>query len=110
MPIEFSAAGSPQVVARAIEEHARALGHVTALVVPWESDATRLSMAVTSVKSDGWAIEHTNLGTITLTDAGAGTTRVAIHAPGQAMHAEPKLALVFDRVAQQLQKTLASTP
>jgi type II secretory pathway component GspD/PulD (secretin) len=64
LPIEFVADGSPKVVSRAIEEFARAQGHVTAIVVPWESDATTLSMAVTAVKSDGWAIEHTNLGTI----------------------------------------------
>ena len=108
--IEFSAVGSPQVVSRAIEEHARALGSVTALVVPWESDATRLSMAVTSVKSDGWAIEHTNLGTITLTDAGPDATRVAIHAPEQAAYAEPKLATVLDRFVQHLRKTLAAAP
>jgi hypothetical protein len=108
MNVHFVAAGSPQVVSRAIEECARTQGHVAALVVPWESDATRLSMAVTAVKSDGWAIEHTNLGTITLTDAGAGTTRVAIQAPEQATHAEPKLAVVFDRFARQLQKTLAA--
>ena len=65
-PITFTAAGSPQVVSRAIEEYARGQGHVSAIVVPWESSGTTLSMAVTAVKSDGWAIEHTNLGTIRL--------------------------------------------
>ena len=108
--IEFSAAGSPQVVARAIEEYARAQGHVTALVVPWESDATRLSMAVTSVKSDGWAIEHTNLGTITLTEAGPDTTRVAI-APHVPEHDENRrLSALFDRFARQLQTRLSAAP
>ncbi len=48
--------------------------------MPWESDATTLSMAVTAVKSDGWAIEHTNLGTIRLIDAGPEQTEVAIAA------------------------------
>jgi hypothetical protein len=67
-------------------------------------------MAVTSVKSDGWAIEHTNLGTITLTDAGPDATRVAIHAPEQAAYAEPKLATVLDRFVQHLRKTLAAAP
>src|SRR5471030_2845160 len=76
--LTFTAAGSPRVVSRAIEELARSQGHLTAIVVPWESDATTLSMAVTAVKSDGWAIEHTNLGTIRLTDAGAERTAVAI--------------------------------
>src|SRR5438034_8234526 len=106
--IEFTTAGTPRDISLAIEQYARATGRVNALVVPWESDATRLSMAVTSVKSDGWAIEHTNLGTITLTVAGPDATRVAIHAPEQATYAEPKLATVLDRFAQHLRKTLAS--
>ncbi len=99
MPMEFTARGSARVVSRAIEEYARAQGHVNALVVPWESDASTLSMAVTSVKSDGWAIEHTNLGTIRLTAAGDEATRVAVE---RAAHDEPKLAAVFDRFADQL--------
>ena len=109
MLIEFTASGSAQVISRAIEEYARAQGNVHALVVPWESDASTLSMAVTSVKIDGWAIEHTNLGTITLTAVGDETTRVAIEAPDHAALAEPKLAVVFDRFAEQLRKTLATT-
>src|SRR5262245_29807246 len=109
MRIEFTATGSAKVISRAIEEHARAQGSVNALVVPWESDASRLSMAVTSVRTDGWAIEHTTLGTITLTVVGDETTRVAIDAPEPAALAEPKLAAVFDRFAEQLRKTLATT-
>ena len=46
--------------------------------MPWESDASTLSMAITAVKIDGWAIEHTNLGTITLT-AESGTDLVELH-------------------------------
>jgi hypothetical protein len=107
--IEFTAARSAKVLARAIEEYARAQGHVNALVVPWESDAARLSMAVTSVKSDGWAIEHINLGTITLTALGDDTTRVAIAPPAVAA-AEPPLSAVFDRFARQLQSTFAAAP
>ena len=108
--IEFTATGSVKVISRAIEEYARAQGHVHALVVPWESSASMLSMAVTAVKADGWAIEHTNLGTIRLTAVGDDTTRVAIEAPETPSYAEPKLAAVFDRFAQQLQKTLAAAP
>ncbi len=90
-------------MSRAIEEFARGQGHVTAIVVPWESDDTTLSMAVTAVKSDGWAIEHTNLGTIRLTDAGAEQTEVAI-AADLPDHPEPqKLAAVFDRFVTQVQ-------
>lgn len=107
--MEFTATGSAKVISRAIEEYARAQGNVNALVVPWESDASTLSMAVTAVKIDGWAIEHTNLGTITLTAVGNELTRVAIEAPDPATHSEPKLAAVFDRFVQQLQKQLATT-
>jgi hypothetical protein len=108
MSAPFTAAGSPRVVARAIEEYARAQGHVTALVVPWESDATTLSMAVTAVKSDGWAIEHTNLGTITLTDLGNDATRVAmvVHEPD---HSEKsRLLALFDQFARQLERQLSA--
>ena len=101
--MEFIAAGSPVAVSRAIEDYARAQGHVTAIVVPWESDAVTLSMAVTAVKSDGWAIEHTNLGTIRLTAAGQERTMVAIAAE-LPDHPEPRpLAAVFDRFVRQLQ-------
>ena len=100
--ITFTATGTPQVVSRAIEEYARGQGHLTAIVVPWESDRTTLSMAVTAVRSDGWAIEHTNLGTIRLFDAGQERTRVAITAEPPD-HPEPqKLAAVFDRFVQQV--------
>lgn len=100
--ITFVATGSPRVVSRAIEEFARGQGHVTAIVVPWESDDTTLSMAVTAVKSDGWAIEHTNLGTIRLTVAGAERTEVAI-AADLGNHPEPQtLATVFDRFVMQV--------
>ena len=101
--MSFLAAGSPLVVSRAIEEFARGQGHVTAIVVPWESDATTLSMAVTAVKSDGWAIEHTNLGTIRLTDAGQDRTDVAV---GTELSDHPEahaLAAVFDRFVRQMQ-------
>jgi len=101
--VTFTATGSPQVISRAIEEYARGQGHLTAIVVPWESDKTTLSMAVTAVKSDGWAIEHTNLGTIRLIDAGHERTEVAIIAEPPD-HPEPhKLAAVFDRFVQQVQ-------
>jgi len=68
--IEFTVSGSPRVISRAIEEFAAVHGSLHAIVVPWESDKVTLSMAVTSAKADGWAIEHTNLGTVKLTDIG----------------------------------------
>jgi hypothetical protein len=104
--LKFIAAGSPHVVSRAIEEFARSQGHVTAIVVPWESDDTTLSMAITAVKSDGWAIEHTNLGTIRLVDAGQDRTEVAIAAE-MSDHPEPQsLAAVFDRFVRQVHSRL----
>jgi len=101
--LTFTATGSPQVVSRAIEEYARGHGHVTAIVVPWESDDKTLSMAVTAVKSDGWAIEHTNLGTIRLIDAGPERTEVAIAAELPDHPERETLAGVFDRFVRQVQ-------
>ena len=104
MSIEFIAAGSPREVSREIEQYATGLGSVTALVVPWESQGTSVNMAVTSVKADGWAIEHTNLGTISLTPLDEGRTRVAIIATAPASAAESTRSPVFGRFAQQVQR------
>ena len=104
--LTFTATGSPQVVSRAIEEYARGQGHVTAIVVPWESDAKTLSMAVTAVKGDGWAIEHTKLGTIRLIDAGRERTEVAIAAEPPDHPEQQTLAGVFDRFVQQVRNRL----
>jgi hypothetical protein len=107
--IEFTAPGSPLVVSRAIEQYAAGQGSVQALVVPWESDGVTLSMAVTSVKVDGWAIEHTNLGTITLTGVDHDRTLVAI-AAGELVDPErSKLTALFERFARQLRGELGPT-
>ena len=108
--ITFIATGSPQVVSRAIEAYARAEGHVSAIVVPWESGGTTLSMAVTAVKSDGWAIEHTNLGTIRLVDAGQERTAVAIAAATADHPEQQKLAALFERFARQVQGKFHAEP
>jgi hypothetical protein len=108
--IEFVASGSPRLVSQAIEQYATGQSNVSAIVVPWESEHARLSMAVTAVKSDGWAIEHINLGTITLTDLGNDSTRVAMvgHA---ADHSDSQtLASVFDRFALQVQRQCEARP
>jgi hypothetical protein len=76
--VEFTAAGSAGPLSRAIEEFVRGAGALQALVVPWESEPGCVRMALTSVQSDGWAIEHTNLGTIVLSDLGKALTRVAV--------------------------------
>jgi hypothetical protein len=101
----FVANGSPTSVSDAIETFARAQGHMTALVVPWESTPSTLSMAVTAVKIDGWAIEHTNLGTITLS-ADGDATRVAIAGHTIEGESRAKLARVFDQFARDLQQRL----
>ena len=97
--------GSPRSVSRAIEEYAIGQGNVGAIVVPWESDRTTLSMAVTAMKGDGWAIEHTNLGTIRLTDAGDDRTHVAVDAARPDHPDRQRLAALFDRFARELQHT-----
>jgi len=102
--MDFIAAGkTPQQVADAIEQIARAQGSVNALVVPWESTATTLSVAVTAVKIDGWAIEHTNLGTIRLSTDPGGTR---VSAAGDPARAGDTLAAVFERFAADLRPRL----
>jgi hypothetical protein len=105
-PTSFTVAGSARGVSRAIEEYARATGRVGALVVPWESDATTLNIAVTSVKADGWAIEHTDLGTIRVTDLGADSASVSAVARDSAAASQPALKAVFDRFAADLYRHL----
>jgi hypothetical protein len=108
--LEFTATGPPRVVARAIEQFATRYGSLSAIVVPWESNPVTLSMAVTSAKGDGWAIEHTNLGTIRLTNLENDLTRVTIaaHAPD---HAEKqKLSALFEGFASQVQNSFQVTP
>jgi hypothetical protein len=101
--IEFRAAGSPLGVSRAIERYAGGQHGVSALVVPWESDGATIRMAVTAVKADGWAIEHTNLGTLHLSALGQDATQVAVE-PHPARGAErPELAALFERFAGQIQ-------
>lgn len=110
MAIEFVTHGSARTVARAIEEFARGQGRVSAIVVPWESSATTLNLSVTSVRADGWAIEHTNLGTVTLTDRGNETTAVTVtaHSPDEAE--ARNLTALFERFAQELQRRFETRP
>jgi hypothetical protein len=108
--IEFTVTGSPRGVSRAIEQYATGHGSLHAIVVPWESNDVTLSMAVTSANADGWAIEHTDLGTIRLTDLGNDLTRVAF-APREPDHAEKKkLTALFDGFARHIQSSMQVTP
>jgi len=103
--IEFIVPGrTPRQVADAIEQFARAQGHVSALVVPWESTAAMLSVAVTAVKADGWAIEHTNLGTLRLSSEAGGTRVSAMGDPARPDH--DTLAAVFVRFAEDVRRRL----
>ncbi|HEV3141502.1 MAG TPA: hypothetical protein VGY57_13340 [Vicinamibacterales bacterium] len=112
MHVEFLARGSARELSREIEAYALAQGHVSALVVPWESSPTTLNMAVTAVRGEGWAIEHSNLGTVTLTDTGGASTRIVVAGadggPG-ADAARQKLAAVFDGFAKQLRTRFETT-
>lgn len=82
--VDFTAQGTTRELASAIEQLALERRAVTALVVPWESDAATTRMAVTAAKGEGWAIEHTNLGTVSLADLGSQRTRVVVTGePGQ---------------------------
>src|SRR5260370_2952503 len=100
--IEFTVTGSPRVVSRAIEQYATGNGSLHAIVVPWESDDVTLSMAVTSASAEGWAIEHTDLGTIRLTGLGNDLTRVTF-AAREPNHAEKKKrAALFNGFGRQI--------
>src|SRR3990170_8894392 len=101
--LEFTANGSPSDLSRAIEQFAVGHGSLTAIVVPWESDRATLSMAITAQRIDGWAIEHTNLGTIQLSDLGNQLTRVAIVSHAGEQPDKPKLAALFTGFAQTIQ-------
>jgi hypothetical protein len=107
--IEFTVSGSPRDVSAAIEQLAIGSGSLHAIVVPWESDNVTLSMAVTSARIDGWAIEHIDLGTIRLTNLGNDATRVSF-APRDPDHADKKrLVTLFESFARQLQTKLQAT-
>ena len=123
--VEFVAAGSPRVVSRAIEACADEQRMVSALVVPWQSNGDALSMAVTSARLDGWAIEHTNLGTVRLTDLGNERTRVEVLADDPSAGSESsratsrgelpgpqneKLTRLFEEFARQIRKRFEVGP
>ena len=106
---EFMTPGSPRAVSGAIEQFAIGLGSLTAIVVPWESDRTTLCMAVASTQGEGWALEHTNLGTVRLTDMGNEMTRVEILADIQHHTDQQKLTKLFGRFSSEIQSRLQVT-
>ena len=100
---EFITAGSPCAVSGAIEQFTIGLGSLTSVIVPWESDRTTLTMAVASTQGEGWALEHTNIGTIRLIDVGNETTRVEVLSDLQNHAEQQRLANLFARFSSQLQ-------
>ena len=107
--LEFTASGSPRELSRAIEEFAVGQGSLNAIVVPWESDQTTLSMAVTSVRGEGWAIEHTNLGTIQLTGLENDMTRVVIAIHERDHSEKKKMMALFEGFARNIKNRLQTT-
>lgn len=93
--VDFTAQGTTRELASAIEQIALERRVVTALVVPWESDARTTHMAVTAAKGDGWAIEHTNLGTVSLADLGSERTHVVV--TGEPGHEASPMLISFAR-------------
>ena len=100
---QFTALGSPRALARSIEQFAAEQGSLSAIVVPWEGDKKTVSMAVTAVRIDGWAIEHTNLGTVTLADLANDLTNVTIAAQPADSPEKTKLTALFQGFAIKLQ-------
>jgi hypothetical protein len=103
---EFMTSGTPRAVSGAVEQLAIGMGSLTAIIVPWESDRTTLCMAVASTQGEGWALEHTNLGTVRLTDMGNETTRVEVLADFQHHAEQQKLAKLFARFSTEIQTRL----
>ena len=103
---EFVTRGSIRDVSRRIETHAAQAQVVSALVVPWESDTHTVRLAVTSVKADGWAIDHINLGTIEVTALPDDRSRIVVIAGEPASDDVPEPAAVLGRFATELERLL----
>ena len=101
--IEFITTGSPTTVSRAIESHAAQERSITALVVPWQSNGASVVMSVTAAAGEGRAIDHANLGTITLIDLGDDRTRVKLEAAEQLQADHKPRASLFDQFVRTLQ-------
>jgi hypothetical protein len=106
---EFVTPGSPRAISGAIEQLAVGVGSLSAIVVPWESDRTTLSMAVASTQGEGHALIHTNLGTVRLTDLGNEMTRVEVLADLLDNAEQQRLGKLFARFSSQIQSQLQVT-
>ncbi len=106
---EFTTSGSPRALSGAIEQLAIGLGSLTAIIVPWESDRTTLCIAVASTQGEGWALEHTNLGTVRLSDLGNEMSRVELMSDLQHHPEQQRLFKLFDRFCNEVQSRLQVT-
>jgi hypothetical protein len=106
---EFLTPGSPRTLAATIEQLAVGVGSLSAIVVPWESDRTTLSMAIASTQGEGHALIHTNLGTVRLTDMGNEMTRVEVLADLLNDAERQRLGKLFARFSSQIQSQLQVT-
>jgi hypothetical protein len=106
---EFVTPGSPRAVSGTIEQLATGVGSLSAIVVPWESNRTTLSIAVASTQGEGHALVHTNLGTVRLTDLGNEHTKVEVLADCLHHAEEQRLAKLFARFSSQIQSQLQVT-
>lgn len=101
--LQFTLAGSLSGASRAIEQFAAGFGSLAAITVPWSSDCTTIVMAVTATQGEGRFLEHTDLGTVRVTDLGNGSVRVAIE-PRPLDHPEKrKMAALFVRFMSEIQ-------
>jgi hypothetical protein len=103
---EFVTPGTPRALSGAIELLATGVGSLNAIVVPWESDRTTLTIAVASTQGEGHALEHTNLGTVRLTDLGNDMTRVELLADLLGHAEQHRLGKLFARFSSELQSQL----
>jgi len=108
--LKFTVPGSLGEVSQAIEEFAAGVGSLTAIMVPWLSDRTTVVMAVTSTHGEGRFLEHTDLGTVRLSDLGNHSIRVAIE-PRALDHAEKQgMSALFLRFTSQIQTRFQVAP
>ena len=82
------------------------MGSLSAIVVPWESSRTTLSMAIASTQGEGHALVHTNLGTVRLTDLGNETTRIELLSERFDDAEQQRLGRLFARFSSQVQSQL----
>ena len=101
--LNFTVPGSPREVSPGGLECALGQGSLSANVVPWESDRSAVTIAVTSTQGEGFALQHTDLGTIRLTEAGSEMTRVEIIAHHPDQGEKKSLAAHFVRFANHVQ-------